>query len=106
MRARLLELAARRARLLERAAAERETLAAWLGRAEAVSDRVSAWAAAARRLCEAALSRPLAIAAAVAMLVALRPRRALRLAMLGWSLWRLYGRARRWWGFLGSRNAA
>jgi len=33
----------------------------------------------------------------VALLVALRPRRALGWLMKGWSAWRLYRGAQRWW---------
>jgi hypothetical protein len=100
MRARLLALAERRARLIERAAAEREALGAWIGRADAVAGAVSECSALAQRLYREALARPLWIAAAVALAFALRPKRTVKLLMSGWSLWRLYRRARRWWDAL------
>jgi len=36
----------------------------------------------------------------------MRPRRTLKLLVSGWSLWRLYRRARRWWDRLASVAAA
>jgi len=102
MRARLIALRERRARLLERAAAEREQLAAWAGRSDALSD----WAQVAQRLYREAVNQPLWIVAAVALLAVMRPRRTLKLLVSGWSLWRLYRRARRWWDRLASVAAA
>ena len=40
---------------------------------------------------------PLAVVAGVALLAALRPRRAIAWIARGWSLWRLYRGARGWW---------
>ncbi len=92
-RNRLLELRERRARLAERAQAERERLAALLSRA----DPVFAWIDLARRVADEARRQPLLVLAGAAVLLALRPRRTLKLLASGWSLWQLYRRARRWW---------
>ncbi len=93
MRARLLELAARRARLAERARTERGQLAALVAR----GDALSAWLETGRRVLDEARRSPLLVLAAVAVLAALRPRRVLRLLAGGWTLWRLYRSAQRWW---------
>lgn len=90
---RLIELRERRAHLVERARGERERLAALLSRA----DPALSWLAAGRRLLDEARRRPLIVLAAVALLVALRPRRVLKLLASGWSLWQIYRRAQRWW---------
>jgi hypothetical protein len=92
-RERLIQLAERRARLQEKARAERELLAAALERGDqavAVLQRV-------RALVEELRRRPWIVAGGVALLVALRPRRALGWLMKGWSAWRLYRGAQRWW---------
>jgi hypothetical protein len=75
MRARLLELVARKAALTERSRAERERLAALLGEARG----------------------PFALAAGAALLIALRPRRVLRWLARGWSTLQIYRAARLWW---------
>ncbi|MEW6688096.1 MAG: hypothetical protein AB1452_03285 [Pseudomonadota bacterium] len=80
MRARLFELAARKAALRERASAERERFAA----------------------LTAEVRRPLALAAGAVLLVALRPRRVLGWLASGWSALQLYRAVRLWW----SRAAA
>lgn len=90
---RLIELRERRAHLVERAQGERERLAAVLSRV----DPVLSWLELGRRALEEARRRPLVVLAGVALLVALRPRRALKLLASGWSLWQIYRRARRWW---------
>lgn len=93
VRERLIQIAERRARLQEKARAERELLAAALERgdqAAAVLQRV-------RALVEELRRRPWIVAGGVALLVALRPRRALGWLMKGWSAWRLYRGAQRWW---------
>jgi len=92
-RARLLELAERRSRLIERARAQREQLARSLAGTDTAADLL----ARAFRVVEGVLQQPLIVAAAVALLVVLRPRRALRWLMKGWSAWRLYRGAQRWW---------
>jgi hypothetical protein len=92
-RERLIQLAERRARLQEKARAERELLAAALERgdqAAAVLQRV-------RALAEELRRRPWIVAGGVALLIALRPSRALGWLMKGWSAWRLYRGAQRWW---------
>jgi hypothetical protein len=93
MRERLLALREARARLVERARSERESLASAVARADAVSE----WWVLAKRVVDEASRHPIWIVAAVAALVALRPRRVARLLMGGWSLWRIYRRARRYW---------
>jgi hypothetical protein len=50
-----------------------------------------------RRALEEARRHPLFMAIGIAVLVALRPRRALYWLARGWSLWRLYRGARGWW---------
>jgi hypothetical protein len=92
-RARLLEIAERRARYVERARVERERVAAFAAKA----DRALAWVDTGRRMLQELARRPLVIAAAVALLFALRPRRTLKWLATGWSLWRLYRQASRLW---------
>lgn len=93
MRARLIRLAERRAQLLQRARAEREHLAALVAR----GDGALGWLDAGRRMLQELGRRPLIVVAAVALLVALRPRRTLKWLASGWSLWRLYRQASGWW---------
>ncbi|OGA01109.1 MAG: hypothetical protein A2Z64_03810 [Betaproteobacteria bacterium RIFCSPLOWO2_02_67_12] len=93
MRARLIELRERRQRLAARAQLEREQLAVQLARA----DVALAWLERGRSALEAVRRRPLVLAAAAALILALRPRRTLRLLAGGWSLWQLYRRAQSWW---------
>jgi len=93
MRARLIALAERRAQLRQRAQSERESVALLVTRA----DGALAWVYKGRRMLQELGRRPLIIVAAVALLVALRPRRALKWLASGWSLWRLYRQARLWW---------
>jgi hypothetical protein len=92
MRERLIILRERRALLLQRAEAERATLAVAVSRADAAMR----WIDTGRALIDAAARRPLWIVAAVAFLVALRPRRALKWIAGGWSLFRVYRGARAW----------
>ena len=92
MRARLIALAERRALLQQRAQSERESVALLVTRA----DGALAWVYKGRRMLQELGRRPLIIVAAVALLVALRPRRALKWLASGWSLWRLYRQARLW----------
>jgi hypothetical protein len=93
MRARLIELRERRAQLLERAARDRAGLGEWLERAEVVEGWMAKGAAAAGWLRR----RPLLVAAGVAMLIALRPRRALPWLAKGVALWRAWREARALW---------
>lgn len=101
MRERLIRLAERRARLAERAQAERESLAALIERA----DDAASWLGIARNLLQELGRRPLIVVAGAAFLIALRPRRALGWLAKGWSLWRLYRGARRWWLRLAAAGA-
>lgn len=93
MRARLIALRERQMRLAVRAQVEREELAVQLARADAAL----AWLERGRSALEAVRRRPLLLAAAAALILILRPRRVLKLLASGWSLWRLYRRAQRWW---------
>jgi len=92
MRARLIALAERRAQLQLRAQSERERVAALVTR----GDAALAWVDKGRRMLQELGRRPLIVVAAVALLVALRPRRALKWLASGWSLWRLYRQAILW----------
>ena len=97
MRQRLLALAERRARLVARAQEERAALAALLTPADGAAALAVSLFRAARRTLEEARHHPLFTVAGVALLVALRPRRALGWLARGWSLWRLYRGAHGWW---------
>ncbi|HVP08504.1 MAG TPA: YqjK family protein [Burkholderiales bacterium] len=101
-RAKLLELAERRSRLIERARTQREQLAHGL----AGTDAAAVLLARALRVVEDIRQKPLIVAVAVALLVALRPRRALGWLMKGWSAWRLYRGARRVWQRLAAGSTA
>ena len=92
MRARLIALAERRAQLQLRAQSEREREAALVTR----GDAALAWVDKGRRMLQELGRRPLIVVAAVALLVALRPRRALKWLASGWSLWRLYRQGILW----------
>jgi hypothetical protein len=97
MRERLLALAERRARLVAQAQSERATINALLAPADAAAALASSLFAAALHVQEQARRYPLAVAAGMALLVALRPKRAITWLSRGWSLWRLYRGARGWW---------
>lgn len=92
MRERLIRLAERRALLQARARAERESLAALVAK----SDEWTAVLEGARRVGAQLRRQPWIVAAGIALLVALRPRRALGWLMKGWTAWRIYRGARRW----------
>lgn len=92
MRRRLIALAEARALLRERAAAERDALDGFLGRA----DEAASLAARVQNLIDELRRRPALIAAGAAFMVALRPKRALSWLAKGWSAWRLYRGAQRW----------
>lgn len=51
-------------------------------------------------------AHPLVPLAGVALLVAARPRRMLRLALKGYGAWQLWRRARRWWAALTGQHPA
>lgn len=93
----LIDLAARRARLAANAQAERETLARALAPGDAAATVIASLLAAGRRAAEEARKHPELVLAGVALLVALRPRRAFAWLARGWSVWRLYRGAQRWW---------
>lgn len=90
MRERLIALRERRAQLVARAETQRGEIFALFERA----DRVAAWFDRARDIGRGMRANPAWIAAAVALLIALRPRRAFRLAVTGYSLWRGWRRLR------------
>lgn len=92
MREQLIALRERRARLLERAAHEREAIAGLLER----TDAATAWLARTARLVASARRHPAWVAAALAFVLALRPRPALKWLASGLSLWQAYRGARRW----------
>lgn len=92
MRNRLIELRERRARLVEQARAERERLAALVSRTEAQFS----WMDAVHSLLDEARRHPAVVVIGAALLIAIRPRRALKLLAAGWSLWQLYQRLQRW----------
>ena len=97
MRARLLAIAERRARLAVRANSERESLAALMAHTDGPVRMAATALAAGRRLLDEARNQPLLAAAGALLLVVLRPRRALGWALKGWSLWRTYRSVHRWW---------
>ena len=92
-RHRLIALSQHQARLIGRAQVEREHFGALVTRIESALS----WVDAVQNGLGEARRHPLLLLAGVALLVALRPRRAMKLAASGWSLWRLYLRARRLW---------
>jgi hypothetical protein len=97
MRERLLALAESRARRAARAETERATINALLVPADAAASLANSLFAAAHSVREQARRYPFAVVAGMALLVALRPKRAVTWLSRGWSLWRLYRGARGWW---------
>ena len=97
MRERLLILAEQRARLVARAQAERQTLSALLVPVDGAASVAAVLLRIVRGAVEAARRQPLIAIAGVALLAALRPRRALIWLGRGWSMWRLYHGARGWY---------
>jgi len=93
MRERLIRLAERRALLQERARTEREKLAELVAR----SDEWSKVLAGVGRVAGKLRRQPWIAAAGAGLLVALWPRRALGWAMKGWTAWRAFRSAQRWW---------
>ncbi|MSQ64212.1 MAG: hypothetical protein EXR33_10355 [Betaproteobacteria bacterium] len=77
MRERLLALAEQRARLVARAQAERVTLNALLAPADAAASLAASVVRVARGLLDQAARYPLGVVAGMALLVALRPKRAI-----------------------------
>ena len=97
MRERLLVLAERRAHLAARAQSERVTINSLLVPADAAASLGTSLFLLARSVAAQARQHPLGVVAGVALLVALRPKRAITWLSRGWSLWRLYRGARGWW---------
>jgi hypothetical protein len=97
MRERLLVLAERRARLVARAQEERAAVSVLLVPADGAASLAALLFRTARRALEEARRHPLIMIAGIALLVALRPRRAIAWLARGWSLWRLYRGAYGWW---------
>jgi YqjK-like protein len=97
IRNQLIALGARRSRLAADAQSEREAIARAIAPADGAASVVASLLAVARRAAGEARQRPELVVAGVALLVALRPRRALAWIARGWSLWRLYRGAQRWW---------
>ena len=97
MRDRLLALAEQRTRLVAHAQAERETFSAMLAPADAAASLAASVTRLARSVLEQAARYPLSVVVGMALLVALRPKRAITWLSRGWSLWRLYRGARGWW---------
>ena len=97
VRERLIVLRERRARLLDRAAGEREHLASVVQGASAIEP----WVAMAQRFATEARRHPAWVIGALAFFVAMRPRRTFSLAMRGWSLFQIYRRGRQLWDRFG-----
>lgn len=106
MRERLLALAEKRARLTAQAQSERETLARFAAPVDGAATAAAGLLRAARRAAEEARRHPAFIVAAVAILVVLRPRRAVKWLARGWSAWRLYRGALGWWNRFGAAAAS
>jgi hypothetical protein len=100
-RARLLRLAERRVRLSASAQAERERLGAIIDRSDGFAPVLQG----ARRLLDELKGRPWIVGAGVALLFALRPKRAFGWLAKGWSAWRLYRGALRWWQQIAAARA-
>ncbi len=105
MRARLLALAERRARLMARAQEERAAIAVLLTPADGAAALAVSLFHAAQRALEEARRHPAIVIAGVVLLAVLRPRRALGWLARGWSLWRLYRGAHGWWRRFVAANA-
>ena len=97
MREQLLALAEHRTRLVARAEDERAVLDSMLAPADAAASLATSVQRVVHRLRDEAARYQLAVAVGVALLAALRPRRAAIWLSRGWSLWRLYRGARGWW---------
>ena len=97
MRQRLLALSEKRTRLVARAESERATIDTLLAPVDAAASLGTSLCRIARRVGDQARQYPLGVVAGLALLVALRPKRAIAWLSRGWSLWRLYRGARGWW---------
>ena len=92
-REQLILLAERRALLCKRAEAERESLSAVLAR----TDEAAVLLLRLRGIIDELRKQPWLVAGGVAFLVGLRPQRALGWLAKGWTAWRMYRGAQRWW---------
>jgi hypothetical protein len=92
-RSRLISLGQQKARLLGQARIEREQL----GQQVASIESSLSWIHVVRKGVQEAKNHPLLVVLAIAVVVVLRPRNAVNLAISGLSLWRLYHRGRRVW---------
>jgi hypothetical protein len=92
-RDRLIALTQQRTRLVGRARVERQHLSTVAARIESKFR----WVDAVHKGVDRVRRHPLLLAAGIVLLVALRPRGAVKLLASGWSLWQLYQRARRLW---------
>ena len=92
IRERLLAVRERRAALVIRASQQRDSVQVLVRR----TDAATAWIDRARAVLEQIKARPAWIAAAVALLVVLRPRKTLSLIATGASLWRTWRSLRAW----------
>jgi uncharacterized MAPEG superfamily protein len=97
MRAELLALAEHRTRLVARARDERTTLDSMLAPVDAAAALAGSVKRVAGGLAEQAARYPWFVAAGIALLAALRPKRAASWLARGWSLWRLYRGAQGMW---------
>jgi hypothetical protein len=97
MRGRLLELAERRAHLVARAQAERESVGRLLAATDGFSSAAGALMGVARGALNQALRHPLFTAIGLLAFFLLRPRRAIGWLAKGWSLWRLFRSAQGVW---------
>ena len=82
---------------MARAETERTTVNALLAPADAVAALGTSLCRIAGKMVNQARQYPLGVIAGMALLVALRPKRAIIWLTRGWSLWRLYRGARGWW---------
>ena len=102
MRAHLIRLAERRMRLTDSARRERDYLASALAR----TDQAGALVERVRGLVDQLRKQPWIVAAVVGLMIAFQPRRALGWFMKGWSAWRLYRSAQRWWHQFAGRSVS
>jgi hypothetical protein len=101
-RAHLISLAERRMHLMARARSERDHLASVVAR----TDRAAAVFERVRGLLDQLRRQPWILVAAGGLLIALQPRRTFGWLMKGWSAWRLYRGAQRWWNQFVARSAS
>ena len=104
-RTQLIRLAERRQRLVEEARAERETLARVLRRTDEATALLERVRGIALQLRDGLRNNLWLLGAVAGLVLALRARRALGLAMKGWSAWRMYRSALRWWRAFEARDA-